>query len=120
MDWRQDFAGDLSTGDRYYDFAKLMHGLIISHEIIERELFSANWINGSINYDFHRKQKLIECESYFIKWLKGNGYDVKKVRTLTALIYINISALHHQPYSILLYALGKKLLYEEISPDADN
>jgi choline kinase len=34
LDWRQDFGGDLFVGDIYYDFAKLMHGLIINHEII--------------------------------------------------------------------------------------
>ena len=32
LDWRQDFGGDIKNGDIYYDFAKLLHGLIISHE----------------------------------------------------------------------------------------
>ena len=30
IDWRQNFAGDLFVGDRYYDFAKLLHGIIVS------------------------------------------------------------------------------------------
>ena len=38
----------------------------------------------------------------------------KKVWVLTALIYLNIAALHHHPYSLLLYALGKSILKSEL------
>lgn len=110
LDWRQDFGGNLSVGDIYYDFAKLLHGLIISHELINRELYSVIWTDKSINFDFLRKQNLINCENYFFEWLYKNGFDVKKVKTLTALIYLNIAALHHNPYSLLLYSLGKQML----------
>jgi hypothetical protein len=41
------------------------------------------------------------------------------VRTLTALIYLNIAALHHDPYSHLLYALGKDMLYTVLARPAD-
>jgi hypothetical protein len=43
-------------------------------------------------------------------WLKKEGYDVKKVNIITALIFINIAPLHHHPYSIFLFFLGKLLL----------
>jgi hypothetical protein len=33
---------------------------------------------------------------------------------LTALIYLNIAALHHHPYSLLLFALGKSMLKSEM------
>jgi hypothetical protein len=33
------------------------------------------------------------------------------------LIYLNIAALHHFPYSILLYGLGKKMLKNEMEAD---
>jgi hypothetical protein len=102
LDWRQDFGGDLSTGDIYYDFAKLLHGLIISHELIARDLYTVNWTSEEIAFDFHRKQILVECERFFGQWLSAQGFDVCKVRTLTALIYLNIAALHHHPYSLLL------------------
>lgn len=114
LDWRQDFGGDLSVGDIYYDFAKLMHGLIISHELIAKNLYSTNWRTGIIEYDFHRKQILVECERYFGSWLKDQGYEHKKVRVLTALIFLNIAALHHYPYGQLLYSLGKEMLKSEL------
>lgn len=114
LDWRQDFGGSLTTGDIYYDLAKLMHGLIISHELISRDLFKVEWKDDGIIYDFHRKQVLVECERLLNDWLVQEGYDLKKVRVLTALIYLNIAALHHYPYCLLLYVLGKRMLKVEL------
>lgn len=113
LDWRQDFAGSLVTGDVYYDLAKLLHGLIVSHELIAADHFSVDWADQAISYDLHRKQVLVECERHYDDWLADEGYDRKKVRTLTALIYLNIAALHHFPYSLLLYSLGKAMLNQE-------
>lgn len=112
LDWRQDFGGSLTTGDIYYDLAKLMHGLIICHELIAQDLFSVVWNKESISYDFFRKQILVDCERFFLEWLLSNGYDRRKVSVLTALVFLNIAALHHHPYSLLLFALGKKMLHE--------
>lgn len=114
LDWRQEFGGSLTTGDIYYDLAKLLHGLIICHELIAEEHYWIEWKVDSICFDFHRKQVLVECEQYYSKWLSLNGYDQKKVRILTALVYLNIAALHHYPYSLLLFSLGKQMLYREL------
>lgn len=110
LDWRQDFAGDLFVGDIYYDLAKLMHGIIVNHGIITNNQFSVTWEENRICYDFHRKQILVECEVMLNNWIVENGYDLRKVIVLTGLIYLNISALHHYPYSLLLYGLGKNVL----------
>lgn len=114
LDWRQDFGGSLSVGDIYYDLAKLLHGLIISHEIIARDLYWIAQREEAITFDFHRKQRLVDCEGRFLLWLTERGYDAEKVRLLTALIYLNIAALHHEPYAHLLYALGKSLLSDSL------
>ena len=114
LDWRQDFGGDLSVGDIYYDFAKLLHGLIINHELIAGDFYTIIWKPDEINFDFHRKQKLVDCEKYLSIRLSLNGDDENKVRTLTALIYLNIAALHHNPYSLLLFSLGKLMLSQNI------
>jgi choline kinase len=114
LDWRQDFGGLLTYGDIYYDLAKILHGLIISHEIILRNNFSVTWGADEIRFDFYRKQILVACEKYFEKWLNENEYDVAKVKILTALIFLNIAALHHHPYNLLLFSLGKSMLFEEL------
>ena len=112
LDWRQDFASNIKCGDRYYDFAKLMHGLIVNHKIIENNLYSVDWLNDEINFDLNRKFNLVQCENYFINWLNNNNYSSRKVYLLTSLIYLNIAALHHFPYSELLFSLGKSMLYK--------
>jgi aminoglycoside phosphotransferase (APT) family kinase protein len=113
LDWRQDFGGSLEVGDVYYDLAKLLHGLIVSHEIVTTNHFRITWTENEIIYDFHRKNNLVECEEYFYIWLERNGFDVKKVKIITALIFLNIAPLHHNPYSLLLFALGKSMLIKE-------
>ncbi len=115
LDWRQDFAGDLENGDVYYDLAKLLHGLIVNHGLIANDRYSASWSETRIDFDLNRRQILIECERKMGQWLDANGYDKRKVWTLTALIYLNIAALHHHPYSLLLYGLGKSMLTQDTS-----
>ncbi|GHU04124.1 hypothetical protein FACS1894205_1810 [Alphaproteobacteria bacterium] len=118
LDWRQNFADSLETGDIYYDFAKLEHGLIVNHEIIAKNQFSAHWDKGEIRFDLMRRHALILCEQAFARWLSENVYDVRKVHVLTALIYLNIAALHHYPYCLLLYGLGKSMLFEQVGEGA--
>jgi dTDP-glucose pyrophosphorylase len=114
LDWRQDFAGQLSVGDIYYDLAKILHGIIVNHGIITKNQYSASWIDNIICYKLSRKQNLIDCEMKFYNWIEENNYNLKKVKIITALIYLNIAALHHYPYSLLLYGLGKKMLNDNL------
>jgi choline kinase len=117
LDWRQDFNGRLEYGDIYYDFAKLLHGLIISHELICKEHYFVNRKLNEISYDFYRKNSLVECQEYFREYIRKHGFDWNKVEILTALIFLNISPLHHYPYTHLLFSLGKNLLYKKISDE---
>lgn len=43
-----------------------------------------------------------------------NSYSKQKVEILTAIIFLNIAGLHHYPYSIFLYYLGKLTLYNAL------
>lgn len=112
LDWRQNFGGIMEYGDIYYDLAKLNHGIIMSHELVDKKLFEVKHKLNNIHYDFLRKQNLVDCEHYFKEWIESQGYDYKRVRLLTALIYLNIATLHHYPYSLLLFYLGKNMLNE--------
>ncbi len=114
LDWRQNFGTFLNIGDIYYDFAKLGHGLIISHELITKNLFEVSWNGNKVVFDFNRKQSLVECEKFFYKWIENNGYDLEKVKIMTALIFLNICALHEETYAVFLYAIGKQMLYDSL------
>ncbi len=111
IDWRQSFGCLTEYGDVYYDLAKLMHGLIISHKIIHKELYSFSRNDSCIMYDFYIPSSLLDCQKVFNEYLKHYGYSVQKVQILTALVFLNISPLHHEPYCHMLYALGKQMLF---------
>lgn len=111
LDWRQNFGELKDYGDIYYDFAKLWHGLIVSHGIIHQGLYEIDIDGTIINFDLMRRQTLIDCETWLKSYLTHNHYDCHKVEVLTALIYLNIAALHHQPYAEMLFHLGKLMLH---------
>jgi len=110
LDWRQNFGDDVDVGDIYYDLAKLLHGLIVSHGTVVEELFNVEWSEEKTEFGLMRKQILVDCENEYYAWLSHHGYEVERVRLLTALVFINIAPLHHDPYRLLLLALGKLLL----------
>ena len=107
LDWRQEFADSLEHGDLYYDLAKLLHGMIVSHELVNKEMFVIEKKANVIKFDILRKNIMVECEREFESFIINNNYDIRKVRILTALVFLNIAALHHYPYSEFLFYLGK-------------
>ena len=111
LDWRQNFGGITEYGDVYYDLAKLLHGMIVSHELINKNHYQINQMDNVITYDLYRKHCLVENEKQFYEFLHKNNFDIYKVRLLTALIFLNIAPLHHFPYSKMLFYLGKESLY---------
>ena len=119
LDWRQDFGGLREYGDIYYDFAKLLHGIKVSHELVNRDLYSVDNDAGIVKFDILTKNSLILCEEVFRKWIIANGYDWKRVKLLTALIFLNIAPLHHHPYSELLFYLGKYQLHQTLESSAN-
>jgi hypothetical protein len=110
IDWRQDFAGDLRVGDIYYDLAKLNHNLTVNHDIVNKNLFGSSKENCYILVN----SKLKECEEILHSFIVKNGYDLKKVKILTALIWINMAPLHEYPFSTFLFNFGKYNLYKNL------
>jgi len=111
LDWRQDFGGIKNYGDLYYDLAKLLHGLIVSHELIKKEYYSIQQTANVIVYDLHRKHSLIKNEKQLYEFIESEGLDCFKVKLLTYLIFLNIAPLHHDPYSKMLFYLGKEGIF---------
>lgn len=113
IDWRQDFAGSLYAGDKYYDLAKLAHNLVVNHELIDHNHFQIDILSdGSIKLNIHRLQTLVECEQVYFSYLKRNNLNIRKVLILRALIWLNMSPLHHHPFDMFLYYFGKYNLYQ--------
>lgn len=111
IDWRQDFGGNLQFGDIYYDLAKLNHNLTINHSIVNNKLFKCNADECYI----HINSKHKECSEVLYEFINKNGYDLNKVKVLTALIWINMATLHEYPFNIFLFNFGKYNLYKNLN-----
>ena len=113
LDWRQDFGGDLSIGDIYYDLAKLNHNLTINHEIVNKKLYNHSPENCYIMCN----SKSLDCRKILKYFIIQNGYDYKKVQVLTSVIWINMAPLHEYPFNEFLFNFGKLNLYKALQND---
>lgn len=114
LDWRQNFGGLLKSGDMYYDLAKLNHNLTVNHGIINDNLFTININKDVVNCDILRKDNLVQCQKELFKFIENNKLNQKKVKILTALIWLNMSPLHHHPFDLFLFYFGKLNLWREL------
>jgi len=117
IDWRQNFGGIVEYGDIYYDLAKLNHGIKISHEMIRKRMYDVLIDGENVSIQYGLYNNLVDCQPLLKDFVERKGYDYKRVEVLTALIYLNIAALHSYPYNLLLYHLGKLYLHRTLKGD---
>jgi hypothetical protein len=115
LDWRQDFGGDIEQGDMYYDLGKLNHNLIVNHSIVHNSGYKVEFKINNIIVDILRKNSLVECQDVLYDFCTKNGYDIKKVQTLSSIIWLNMAPLHDKKFGIFLYLFGKYNLFKAIS-----
>ena len=111
IDWRQDFGGDVYNGDIYYDLAKLKHNLTVNHDILDKELYTIDIDEKTINVDILRSNEKCECVKVLENFIDEIGLDNKKVDIIKSLIWINMAPLHPQPIGDFLFYFGKYNLY---------
>ena len=117
LDWRQNF-GDIGKefGDVNYDLAKFLHGLIVSHDEVDKGNFKVEKNGeGKVTISISRPSANVDAEAAFYEWCDQENYNVSTIKKLTALIFLNISGLHEYPYSEFLFFLGRYLLQKELS-----
>jgi len=114
LDWRQDFAGEIEAGDKYYDLAKLNHNLIINHNIILKNGYNIDTGKDGIRCDVFRSHRLLLCQQVLMSILKERDYDIAKIKLLTPLIWLNMSPLHIYPLNKFLFYFGKYNLWREV------
>jgi dTDP-glucose pyrophosphorylase len=115
LDWRQNFGGELYHGDKYYDLAKLRHNIIFNHENISRNLFyiNADSLNNGVLIDLKCNYTLINQLKDFDNFVLENNMDLKKIKILTSLIWLNMSSLYEYPLKEFLFYFGKYNLFLE-------
>jgi len=117
LDWRQDFAGLIEYGDLYYDLAKLYGGLIINYRLIKKNAFSCDVNGNDVRYNLMTTPEMDDARARFENFVDEKGYDLDKIRTITSLIFLNMSPLHNAPFDILLYHLGSSMLAETLGTE---
>lgn len=113
LDWRQDFGGQLELGDIYYDLAKLNHNLVFNHDIVNRNLYEIK-VGEDISCDILRSHVLVNCQNILFEAISGSRLDLKKVKVITALVWLNMAPLHHYPLNHFLFYFGKLNLHHAL------
>jgi thiamine kinase-like enzyme len=119
IDWRESFDGVTTSGDLYYDLAKLYGGLIIPYNKMKGINFlrfteeKYNWII----YYYHTPSALSDFMHTYESWLSSTGKDVKQIKLITALIFANMSPMHEESFAKMLICKSIELLNEYFSED---
>jgi len=103
IDWRPTTNCDI-----YYDLAKLLHGLYLSH----KTEFYFEVEGDNIKFDIMTPYCYQKCKEELFKFLELLNFSKEKTEIINALIFINMSPLHKEPLSTVCYCLGKELLHE--------
>jgi NDP-sugar pyrophosphorylase family protein len=112
IDWRENFGGNIEYGDMYYDLSKLRHNIFFNHRNIEEKLYFLKKIEDEeCILDMKTNFFLIEQLEDFENFVKERGLDYKKIKILTAIIWINMAPLYEYPLSEFLFNFGKYNLY---------
>jgi len=112
LDWRQDFAGS-DVGDVYYDLAKMYGGILMSYKLMKKEENFTCIVDGnSVNYSYKTESNLDKFIKMYEIWIIDNGYNINKVKSITALIFLNMAPLHEREFGNLLFFKAKQMLQE--------
>jgi len=118
IDWREDFGGNTVYGDLYYDLAKLYGGMVLNYLLMKNtENYSWEKIDeNSIILKHYVDDILIDiANNDFVNILNKYNLDFNRVKTLTALIFLNMSPLHINNFDTFLFFKSKTLFSEIIN-----
>ena len=113
IDWRSDFGGLINVGDLYYDLAKILGGILINYREIKKNNFyyknNLNKIFFKLPSSKNKKLLLYELKKFCLK----KKLDFKKIELMTALIFLNMSPMHKDPFDKILFCYAKTLINEK-------
>lgn len=113
IDWRQDFSGSTSYGDLYYDLAKLNHNLIFNHDYITRGWYKYS-VDCEVDVDLSIPFRTIECQEILKQFCNNENIPYSKIKTLTSLVWLNMSALHEHPLDKFLYYFSRYNMFNSM------
>ena len=114
LDWRQDFGGLVDYGDLYYDLAKMYGGVNISYQLIKKGGFSFDMSGQSVYYNYSIGSDLLDAKEEVEEFINKNGHDMKKVKLIMAIVFLNMAPMHNHPFDMMIYYMGKNKLYSSL------
>jgi thiamine kinase-like enzyme len=113
IDWRESFGGFTDGGDVYYDLAKMYGGCIIPYDKMKND-DNITFMRGeySVSYAYNISDELIKFKDIYEQWILKNGFDLNKVKLLTAIIFLNMSPLHDGKFGNMLWFKSIEMLYD--------
>lgn len=115
VDWRDSFEGETEGGDLYYDLGKLYGGTLIPFELLKDDtkvVLSEG--SSTVTYSYDIPQTLRDFKRVYENWLAVQGYDLKRVKLIAALAFINSAPLHSDIWAKVLWFKGIELLHETL------
>ena len=114
LDWRHSFGNYVNKGDIYYDIAKLLGGILINYKKIKMNKFIFEEKKNKISYKILEDHSILKNNFQTLyRYIIKERLNLKKIYTLTALIYLNMSPLHHYPFDKILFGLSKEILSDK-------
>ena len=105
IDWRDTFGGSIDLGDAYYDLAKLYGGIHMNYSYMKDESnYTYTQNKNVINFSFKEDKEKPILLTKFEEMVNLHGYSFTKIKTLTSLIYLNMSPLHEKNLDHLLFS----------------
>ena len=56
-----------------------------------------------INFNYIEEKSLLDFKVYYEEWIQEKGYDINKIKLITAIIYLNMSPLHDEKFGKILW-----------------
>jgi thiamine kinase-like enzyme len=111
IDWRESFGGYTLAGDIYYDLAKMYGGCIIPYDKMKNE-DNITFVQGeySVTYSYNISTDLKKFKDVYEEWIINNGFDLNKIKLLTAIIFLNMSPLHDGKFAKMLWFKSIEML----------
>lgn len=117
IDWRHEFGDQITHGDMYYDLAKLRHNIIFNHKNITNGLFEVHE-GEDVVVDLKCNYLLIRQLEEFDEYVVREGLDLKKVKLLMSLIWLNMAPLYTGRLQMFLFFFAKFNLFLQLRPYA--
>ena len=112
IDWRQDFGKLMSIGDRYYDLSKFLHVLEFSVRAMDEGRFKIEHTPQGYIASHECGEAQGNCIQAFETFCTKNGYAMRRVHLIDAIIFLNMAPLYDRYLAQYLYLYGRYKLQQ--------